>query len=165
MKRITKAIAAQMADAMTKEKRTEISKAWDELKAECLDILHRRTPKDVVELSKKHPEFFNFRTSISLGITFGYKSVGLDGSYIESSVSSHLPMSKGDVKKIGKLLSRHDDLNKEVNKLKLDLENTLYALKTYKRVTEAFQEAVPYLPVGAANMEVMIDIQSLVKRL
>jgi len=151
MSRITEEIAKEIAEKLTEKKKEEIKKTELELRSKLEDFIYLKLPKDVVDLFKKQPNYFNtkscFRVS-GFGLNYEYLYTNNEVPYVNNN--SFEP-SEEQAKILLKLNNKVTDLKKKKSELFRNIENVLYSLRTYTKVIAEFPEAEPFLPKTITN--------------
>lgn len=151
MSRITKEIAKEVAQKLTEKKREQIKKTDLELRSKLESMIYKRLPKDVVELFKKHPKYFNTKSCFRVsgnGLNYEYLYTNNEIPYTENSSFDPSPE---EAKELIKLNNKVTDLKNKKNELFREIENLLYSLRTYSKVIAEFPEAEPFLPKTITN--------------
>jgi len=141
------AIASKMAAAVYAER---IDKAKKELKDQVSECVFAHIPEEVLEVSKKHPSYFNRRDYVSL--------VSGTVQLWNFKCESHPSWDSNIVSITNKQMERVNLLNKKLTRLsgerdsfKHKVETTLISLGTYKRIKESLPEAYAYIPTEKAE--------------
>jgi hypothetical protein len=166
MSRITKQIAEVTANELVKSKKEKIKILESEFKKKLYQMVLKNTPDDVVKFYKKHPNFMktNFYVEIS-GNGFEYQRITLDSSFPSKNGDRFQLLP--DVETAKELLSSFNqinDLKEQSDRLKSDLENAIFNLRTYKSVQENFPEAFLLLP-KIVNNSVAINLSDIRNRI
>jgi len=66
MSRITKEIASEMAKKLTSKKTEEINALENELQTKLQEFILKKIPKELLDLFKKHPNYFNKTSSFNI---------------------------------------------------------------------------------------------------
>lgn len=160
--RITKTIATQVAKSILEKKDKEIGKLQEKLKQVFTDAHLKTIPKVVIDAFEKYPNWLD--TSKSCRIK--NEGFGWDYYYFTKSVpcvENWTEIDAAAAKEVSKLSNTISDLKKEYSKLKTDLEEALFALRTYKNITEQLPEAVPHLPQLSSSAAIMVDLATIRK--
>jgi hypothetical protein len=143
--RITKTIASEVAEKLLSKKDLEIKEAGLKLSEYAQAFVEAQIPKEVIEAYEKYKGYFNYRREFQL------KGNGLNYEYV--SCLNQLPYSNylfepnpEQAKVFRVLIDNLAKLRSERIKLKTELENAIFNLRTFKMVEENFPEAVPFLP-------------------
>lgn len=165
---ITKDIARQTAIKMIAKIEAKVKNKKAELSELIIENYNKNLPKEILEASLKYPNYFKKSSQVLL------KENGLNDSFsLTKSVCSTLDTYQvvfiPEVA-IAKLLSKGIiELNKLENKkkeLRIQIENTLLNLKTYKRIQDQFPEAFEFLPEKAQTDNALaIPIDDIRKQL
>lgn len=167
MARITKEIATIIAVKLTVKKNELISNLENKFKDELLRMYVKDTPKEIIELQKKHPVYFKMSNRISMGGIngFSYEIFKVDSQIILKQDNNYYTnISAENSKKLQKIHNELQDKIKEVKSLIRDLEILLYSLRTYAKVSEQFPEAIPFLPKEVTTA-LSINISDIRKRI
>lgn len=157
MAKITKAIAEQVAKAVTAKLKQKIDDAEKEMSVAVTEIVLKRIPEEVMVAYKKAPAYISDTSYVYLNSN-GYNSRKVvlterlpygRSYYIEGITNKEVaPLDKIEQKK-EKLKDKYDRTYQEI-------ESTLIGLGTYKRVQEQFPELYKYLPSAPGNTSLMI---------
>lgn len=161
---ITKVIASEVAIKLTAKKQKEINLLRTELREEFESIYLKTIPTEVLKCFEKFPNYFESRNEISVSgnglnwqrLFFTRKLPVNSGTYLPNKV---------DAESLLKKENNIQDRNKEILKLRTEIEIALFSLRSYKRIIEQFPEAQPFLPEKISNaLAINIsDIQSKLK--
>jgi len=166
MSRITKEIAHQVALKLTSKKFEECLKLIEELAVETFKLYSNTVPKEIVELSKKFPDYFNFSEHLNVtGNGFSYDQIKISEKSVVKSCNKYFTPSPQDAKVLMAIKNKIDDARKSYKDLVFEIENLVYHLRTYAKVTEQFPEAVPFLPNKAITNALAINIDDIRKKL
>jgi len=163
--RITKQIADDVAKKLTEKK----SKELEELKSKLSDLVKKeydkKIPTEVIELAKLYPSYFDFNRYVRLnGNGWSYKNIELKGTVISQNGSSHLEPDNKASLAIKSISDKVDDMNANISRLKTDVSNAIYNLRTYAKVSENFPEAISFLP-KQQNTALQLNISDIKQRL
>lgn len=162
---ISKQLASEIAKHLTESNNVEINT----LKKQLSDIVYKeyvkKVPKDVIKGFKENPDYFNVTTQIQLvGNGFNYDYITI--AKAPYNYNSNRMTLTGDVGK------QAEKLHVEIKKLKEvktnlfnEIESTLLALKTYKRIETEFKKAAKYLPKKQSGYLPTINCADLEKRI
>lgn len=157
MGQISKSLAAQIAIEIAKPLLKKWSDCQKKTGIEMGLTYASKIPKEVLECFAKHPEFFSKRTGIQLvGNGFNYQSVQMDKQYPDGGRCFE-PNAK-EAKKLNELISEESKAKEEYNKTITDIENTLIALGTTKRIETEFPEAYAFFPAPNNTKSIMLSI-------
>lgn len=146
MARITKEIASEVAKKLTSKKTEEIKTLENELETKLEGFILKKIPKEVLDLFKKHPNYFNTTYSFRLsGNGLNYEYLQTKNSIPYTGNNSFLP-SIEEAELLLSLNNKINDLKQKKSELFREIENLLYNLRTYSKVNSEFPEATPYLP-------------------
>lgn len=167
MARITKEAAHNAAEAITKSLKEAIDSKKAEMREKMYEVVLQHIPKAVMDVYKKHSEYFNNQSSVSLqGNGFNYTTVVMSNKL--PLESHYYNINATDAKKIQKYRDDIEDMKKKYESTKLDIENTILALGTHKRVEESLPEAIEFLPSANTNTQLIVNlkpVQKIVKTL
>jgi hypothetical protein len=164
--RITKQLAEQIAAKLLTEKQANVTKLRKEYEDYITLAYLSQTPKEVLAVYAKHPEWFYTRGSVTLnGSGFRYESVSTNCQVICNGGSSANLMMNDKISHKAKMLqNKWESAKDKVRELKMKLEVALFNLRTYAAVQKSFPEAAPFLPKDA-TMSLMINYDALRKEL
>ena len=74
-------------------------------------------------------------------------------------------LTKQEITTIQKLRTKSENIKKEYDQLRVELEAAIKTLRTSARVSANLPEAIPFLPKSDGKMEIMIDLSSLRSKL
>jgi len=165
--RITKDIAQDVAIKLLAKKYASIKQFKLQLAEKIKPAYDKTIPEDVLKTASKYPDYFDINNYVRLnGNGWNYVNINMEGLKVVSkrSISPLFePQGKfADV--IKKLHNELADKESEVKQLKTEIENTLYSLRTYAKISEIFPEAVPFLPKHE-NTQLVVNVQGLRDRL
>lgn len=160
MSRITKEIARQVSLKLTEKKSNQIKCLQNDLKQIVSSIYKSQLPKEVIDLYEKMPKYFDTTSNtriFSAGFLYEYYYI----NQLPKLENGAFKVSDSEAKNILKLKDKIYDLKGKLEKLVIDIENTLFNLRTYKNVESNFKEAFEFLPKSNENTSVMINISDL----
>ncbi|HYH13984.1 MAG TPA: hypothetical protein VD794_02120 [Flavisolibacter sp.] len=164
MSRITKTIAEQVAIKLTEKKSYHLEVLKAQLEDLATNIKIGYIPTDVLKAYRKNSKYFKSCTSEY------FRGPGL-GHYESFRYNQSLPHTSEGVKvnelEAQSLIQQRDkieDLQNTINKIKLDVENALLALRTYNNVEKEFPEAFEHLP-SRTTTALSININDVRKQL
>lgn len=163
MSRITKQIAEDVAVKLTKKQALEIEKLQKDMKQKFTEIYLKTIPKEIMDLFEKYPKYFEKRSSFQIsGNGFQYQQLHTDKDYPSSQYSYSL--KEKDASLMLGLMNTLDDKKNELYKLKKEVANLLFNLRTYAKVNSEFPEASPFLP-KTVTTALMVNISDLREKL
>lgn len=163
--RITKDIANDIAVKLLLNKGQEISDLKSNLSKKVFDLYNKSIPKEVLEFSKKHPEYFLFTDDVTI---YG---PGLNGQWVKServfkkNKNTSLMLNEKDAVFCKKCLDDISDKVSAYHSLKNEIETALYNLRTYAKVAESFPEAIQFLTKTATSTALIVNIDSIRQKL
>lgn len=158
--RITKELANNIARGLLKTKTDEISEFSKSIREYATEIYKRQIPENVLKLFKSNKEYINTSCSVRLiGNGFNYDYQAID-ELPSTLTHPHLVFTNEEAEKLLSMRYRLEALKKDREELKKEVEQTLISLGTYKRVSENFPEAIPFLP-KVKNAEIVVDLTKL----
>ncbi|OYX86772.1 MAG: hypothetical protein B7Y83_00090 [Flavobacteriales bacterium 32-34-25] len=166
MSRITKQIAESTALALVKGKYSKLSKKETEFKQMIEELLLNKIPEDVLKFFKKYPNYTETSNTVVLsGNGWNFERIALKNEIpaIHGGQIQYLPEPETAVKLLS-LFNGHKDLKKQIERLKKDLEITIFNLRTYKSVQENFPEAFELLP-KIVNNSVQLNLSDIRNRI
>tara|TARA_R110000772_G_C13170340_1_gene426984 strand:- start:50 stop:562 length:513 start_codon:yes stop_codon:yes gene_type:complete len=164
MSRITKQIAEDVTKALLSKRREELKKVKDEYKGIIEHHILSLLPKKVLEVFSD-PTTKNFlNTSCNFyisgqGISRTYESISQYLPYVGGNASVELP--KGASTKVEKLMDKAKKMEDNIYSLKNEINASLLALGTFKRVQEQFPEAAEFLPKTSMPTSLVVNISKL----
>lgn len=166
MSRITNKIAEDVANLMVQSKQEEINLKKEELKEYVTRIYRKSLPKEILNIYEKYPEYMIHCSSVQLtGKGFNHEYVNIHSSPARKDYYTVINIKEEeDINKIRNLYDHIKESNKNIKVLKLDIENALKNLRTYKKVESEFPEAFKHLP-NKVSAEVSICLKSIKDRL
>lgn len=144
--------------------KTKMDEIEKEISVLVTDIVVQAIPADVMKLWKKHSEYMKSNNDIRIcGHGFDNRQVALTGSYPCEDTSWHKKMdiTKEQAVELHKLDAKKEKLNDKYKTTQKEIEGTLLALGTTKRVLEQFPEAAAHLDITAPNTGLMLQIDPL----
>jgi hypothetical protein len=175
--RITKTIAEQTAHAMTAKSREKTQKLKDKLATEVYHRYMLRVPVEVKEAMREgHPlrPYLNTTDAIALRNSgFSHYMMWLPkGLFVLNksgeSGTKTIDVSEykeADIRAWQALKNKITDAKDTAERLQKDIENLLYNLKTYAKVSEQFPEALEYLPKADSKALPALPIDDIRQRL
>ena len=160
MSRITKDIAHEVARKLTSKKTEEINKIEKELQLKLEGFLLEKVPKEIMDLFKKHPNYFEKTSSFRIsGNGFNYEYLQTKNSIPYCGNNSFTPTAE-QAKPLMELNNKITDLKKKKSELFREIQNLLYNLRTYSKVISEFPEAEPFLPKTITN-KLIVNISDI----
>lgn len=165
MSRITNQLAEEIAKAMVAKKEESLKNLKGEISKKVSDEILRLVPKGIQELYAKFPKYFRTTSSIQLtGNGCNYEWISLDQDIPVQNTNYFNPEPKF-AKDIILLINKKDKFKKELEELKLSIENALKQLRTFKNVRESFPEAAEFLPPDGKPMLPALNLDIIRKNL
>jgi len=159
--RITKSIAEYVAKQMVSEKKRLLQEKKDVLKSTCTEMYKRQIPKEVLSLWKNTPVWLKTTYSVRLnGDGFSYECQDIEELPRPNNREPFLAFENNEAETILSARNEIQKMNTEINSLKSEIEQALLSLVTFKRVSENFPEAVPFLP-KIQNTSLVVDLSNL----
>jgi hypothetical protein len=167
MSRITKEIANRVAVNLTSKKLEEYELLRKNYSSKAFDIYMATIPKEVVELKEKFPEYFSTAGYLNItGNGFNYDQIKLEKRAIsKGNGGSYYSPSPQDAKILMAMKNKVEDAKKSCQDLVREIENLVYHLRTYAKVSEQFPEAIPFLPNKPITTALAINIDDIRKKL
>ncbi len=162
---ITKAIASEVAVKLTAKKQDEIKKLDLKLKEQFEAVYLKSLPKDVVSAFENAPNYFNTSNSVQVsGNGFNWQSLGFTK---KMPVLRNCSYQLSD-KEATLFLKKYNEIEYKKSKCRdliYEIENALVSLRSYKKISETFPEAIPFLPekITTALAVNISDIQDKLK--
>lgn len=158
MAKVTKTIAAQVAEKITAKLKEKIKDVEKEMQVAVTEMMINRVPKEVMEVFKKYPNYMHIRKSVSLNSSgYQYRGVTLTQEIPVLNGNSYInEMTKKEVAPLDKIEQRKSVLEDKYRRTYQEIESTLIGLGTYKRVQKQFPELYKYLPSAPGNMSLML---------
>lgn len=158
-----------MAIALVAKQRTELEEQEKRLSHVVTSLCLDRVGMDIWEDYKKMPDYFKTSKTASLsGLGWDYEHIELTEKIPSENYNFNLVFETKEHEQTANALRKEYDAyekaKKELRNLRSDIENTVYALKTLKAISEHFPEALPHLP-KTPNTSLIIDTTALRKRL
>jgi hypothetical protein len=161
--RITKEQAERTAKLMTEKKSMQLRQMNLSFSAKIRELKANETPKEVLEVYEKYPNYFNRTTSVYLrGVGFNTDYVNIVSIPYKNDSYFEITKEMGATELL-KEFNKIQQLDKDIQSLRLEIETALYStLKTYKRVQESFPEALQYLPkLNNDKTALVVNLSSL----
>lgn len=168
MSRISKELAANIANKLVAPSYKKRDELRAEYEAEVMRIYLLRIPSDVLDFENKRPEFFEKTRDIRLrGYGFEYERVTIRASVVNnmprcSYADIHLEKDEADILRGFK--RKWEAAQEKAKDLRVQTEVALLACKTYKNIREMIPEAADMLPPPISNA-LVADFSSLRKNL
>lgn len=160
MSRITKEIASEIATKLTEKKLTEIRRIQSEQEIYLEEIYLGTISKEVKDFFKLKPNYCKNTRQLRVsgnGFNYAYLNTKNNVPCLESQ--SFEPTAEQG-KELINFQNKIENLKIVRNKLKNEIENLLYNLRTYSKVILEFPEAEPFLPKNISN-KLMININDI----
>lgn len=160
--RISKSLAQSIARKLTEEKQKQVKSIQTDFRQYITDCYNAQIPKEVSEIAKKHPEWFNSRGVITFsGHGFSYTNVTSIGNVLSNAnYNAVLYLNDKIATKAKKLQNKYLDADKKLGELQTKIEVTLIGLGSFKKIQEHLPEAVPFLP-KSTSVELMVNFDVL----
>jgi hypothetical protein len=166
MSRITKEIAKEVALKLTSKKFEEYQVLIEELSLKTFELYSATIPKEIIESSKKFPDYFDFSHHLNVtGNGFSYDQIKISEKSVVKSSNKYYTPQPQDAKALMAVKNKIEDARKSYKDLVFEIENLVYHLRTYAKVAEQFPEAVPFLPNKAITTALAINIDDIRKKL
>jgi hypothetical protein len=158
MSRITKEIAHATAVSLLSDKKENIKKLKEQLREMVTSAVKKTIPHEVMEMYKKHPDYFNTHTNTRFNCAgFAYEYYNFN-ELPDNGDNPTIGTQEGN--KILALSNKVADAESKYNSLRNEIEIALFAFRTYANVEKEFPEAFALLP-EKMSQTVMINISSL----
>jgi len=172
MTRISKTAAHEAAVALVAKQRLDLEEQEKRLTHVVTSLVLDRIPKEVHAFYEKFPQYVKKTSSARLtGLGWNREWLQLEANVPYNGSGSGTFELVFETKQHEKAANGLKDLHnafiqskRDLTALRCDIENTLYALKTLKAISEHFPEALPYLP-KTPNTSLIIDTTALRERL
>ena len=160
--RISKLSAQEIAKKLTEKKQEQVKKLETDYQQYITECYLKQTPKEVTECFAKFPKWFEETSYVEFnGNGFNYERVAATERVIKNaSYQANLEMTDKIAAKAKQLQNKWQNAQKELNKLRLDIETALCGLKTFTQIEKNLPEAVPYLP-KSTSVELMANLDTL----
>lgn len=164
--RITKSDAASIALKLTEKKTAQLKKLKTEISQLGYDVLKGQTNKSVFEFYERFPNYFKKIDCINItGKGLNHQRINLPKSLpCTETYNKTVLVDDKNAAKLSALFNQEETIEKEINKLKTDIEVALLSLVTYAKITSEFKEAVPFLPFKEKNA-LVVNIADIRKKL
>jgi len=163
--RITKTIAEQVAKQMVLEKKKALQEKKDSLKNLCTEIYKRQIPKDVLILWDKKSTWLRSTNSVRLnGNGFKYDYQDIEEMPRTHNREPFLDFQENEAELVLNARNEIQKIISEINSLKSEIEQALLSLLTFKRVSDNFPEAIPFLP-KFENSAIVLDLSNLINKI
>ena len=166
--RISKEKATNVAEKLLNPKREKLENLRKELSDYVTEIAKSHIPKPVNDMFKEYPEYVN---SVS-------NSIQIEGEFIDNwslkhrHISETIPhknkpilVTKNQSKKIRNLFDKEERMRLEINKLRREIENAVFNLRTYSRCEKEFPEAFKFLPKKNITTALQVNVQDIRSKL
>jgi hypothetical protein len=156
---ISRTKAENVAYGLTKPLQEQAKRTTNEINAIIQDFVDKNTPKELIEVYKKYPEWENTKT---------YKKVYGIPLYLDVQISWHngdFRLDEVTADKVTKLLYVKKDINDNIRKTRDEIVNMLVSLKTYNRCKEVFPEAYALLPDAEVKHLPIVQIDQIREKL
>ena len=162
MSRITKQIAQDVTKSLLSKKRKEYDNVRSEYRGLIENHILSNTPKKILEIfnDSSLKKYLNREQSIYVS------GAGIKGTY--ETLNNEVPAKGGGVElpkelasKVEKLTQKSDKMWKEINQLQNEINASLLALGTFKRIKEQFPEAAEFLPKTSMPTSLVVNVSKL----
>jgi hypothetical protein len=166
MSRISNELAQSIAFKLTVPTQNEVEKLHGDFRNLVWTIYDSQTPKEVKELAKKFPDYFEPQTSVKLhGHGFNWEYVGTEKQMLpNNSGSCIMNMNKENSSKLFTAKNKWEKAKKKYEDLKRETKGALLALKTFNNIRKEIPNAAQYLPPPMSNA-LVCNFTSLNKKL
>ena len=166
MSRITKELAASIAEKLTVKSKESVEFLKNEYGKCVYDFYISQTPDEVKVGFSKYPDWFYTSKSISLnGFGFNWERISVQDHVVcNTGSSAYLTLNAKISDKITKHKRKYEKAAKEYRELFIETEQALLALRTYKNIEENIPAAKPYLPPPMSNA-LVCNFQSLNRKI
>lgn len=162
---ISKTTAEQIAGKLCEKKHNEYLKAKNNLSESVQKAYIKKIPKEIYALFEKHPKIINTSSYITLNSSgFRYQYVDLKKSLPDISRMMDEVFTSSEMDTFFKLKNTAEKLEKEYYDLVAEVKQALINLKTTKRISENFPEAIQFLPTSD-KLELTIDLTTIRKKI
>lgn len=151
MSKITKTIANDVALKIVEPIAVKIKETEKQIEEMVTEMYKLLIPKEVMTVYGKFPEYVRKTNSVLLSSHgFSRRGVSLTVKLPYDNPNTYstpeLPLTADQAKEIQKLETVKEKLVEKKNTTKIEIENSLLALSTYKRVQEQLPQAFQFLP-------------------
>ena len=152
---ISQKVAENIAAKMTEKLSKEIEQNRVNLKSVTTTVIKSYIPKDILAFFKKRPNYVHRRSS------FYFSCHGLEGYYAcDLLPEDTFTLTAVDAKKIydAELIMKKNQ--EKLKQLKIEIAQTLLALKTYNNIKLKFKEASKFLP-AQQTMALVVNVDAV----
>lgn len=164
MSRITIYKSEQVAGKLTEHIKKQMINIDKEFSGIVNEYIEKNTPDKVVECFKSNPEYFakgDYNSVYFNGQHIGYSRIITPIKYNANCVE----VGDGKVgNKLVRIKQRQEKLEQKRDQLFREIKGALLSLRTYKKISEQFPEAVEYLDEPVKN-ELVVNLDSIRKQL
>jgi len=163
MGKISRAVAYTAALKITEPIKYKADQLLREISEYVESIYLKEIPSDVKEVFEKFPEYIDKNTGCYVS------GPGLSSTYYvkfkkflpsKNGYSANLLLNNKESVKLIKMKDEQEDLNAKYKKTTQEIEETILALGTHKKVAENMPEALRFLPeVVSINTGLIISIE------
>jgi hypothetical protein len=170
-KRLSKTECSEIATKMTSGIQSEINKCEKYFGDLARKLLAKKVPKEVTlvfEQSVRGHWFVHTKTNCQLSIGVNryvwtsFEQVPVSRENLHNTVCID---NASDEKEANIIYDRMDALKNKKKLMKTEIESVLFKLATYKKVSEFFPEALPFLPKVQENQLPQINLDSFREKL
>ena len=142
--KITKTKSEEISFFLTKSKKDQLSELELKLSEKVKEVYDNSIPKEIRELQKKHPNYFQMTSYCSLygnGFSGQRVSLGKESSIYKQNNGSSLDLNPAEGEILIKLYNEFNDAKKELKNIRIELEKIILMLGTKLKVLKEFPEA------------------------
>ena len=156
-------VAKKMANQIIEPKRVELKTQLESLLE---PIIISKIPKEIMECFERYPKYIS-TTHVYRPIVNGTGEFGVSMSKNYPTgigYSAPIEVTKELYKKMIAIHHKIADLKTKEESLKTNIEATLNQLSTFKRISEKFNEAMPFIPcewLESTSTAIAIPIENL----
>lgn len=165
--RISKQNSEIIAKQLMQKKKEKVNALLLEYQQGATDEYIKQTPKEVLEMSVKHPEYFALTNYVAVsGHGFRWEQIKTVKPVIKKGFNEPTLILNDKISdKLTKLKRKHQSAKDQYDQLLSEIETALLNLRTYANIEKNIPEAAPFLPKGetmalAINFD---DIRSKIK--
>lgn len=162
MGKISQSAASTAAYKIAEPINVKAQQVMSQIEEFVVGIYLKDVPAEIKKLYETHPSWI--KTTCDCYVT----GPGLAGSY-HVSFKKNQPATKGhrpyialsakEAEKVVKLKDQHDNLLKKYRETKQEIEETILALGSHKKVADNMPEALRFLPDLPSNTGLMIQVE------
>jgi hypothetical protein len=167
--KITKSKSEEIAFFLTKSKENQINELQLELSKKLKEVYDKSIPKEILELQKKHPDYFEMTSYVSLyenGFNGQRLFLGKERSIFNQNSRSSLSLNSVDGAILFKLYNKFSDAKKELKDIRIEVQNIILMLGTKLKVLKEFPEAEScFKDVNSKCTDVSICVSDIRKKI